>query len=199
MSDDKTGIRIYLPDATYGSLEDQSDWGMRSRAFRKGLEAEFQQPFEQTDIGPGWSEPAFVTVLLEHAPYIVAGLIALFLSGEKIEKNLETWPRIYKRLTHYFYRKPTLEIDGAAVIAIEAICSVMNKTAGTYQLLGYRTESCLVKNFDGMADDTEIASIEKTTELVRSVTIHMFKIQADNRAFKVFVLGAEARLFEVES
>jgi hypothetical protein len=196
MMDKRGGIKIYISDPTYG--RGNIDWEKESTEFKRQLEAEFHLQFEVTSIGTGAAEPAFVTVLVEFAKYVTGGVIALFLLGETIEKNLDVWPRLYKRLTEFLRHRPTFEIDGAAVLAVEAISSAIGTTPRTVQLLGYRYESVLVRPLEEIVrEEVEPSSIAQPPERARSATVHVFKIQAEGRIFKVLVCRSEVTAIEL--
>jgi hypothetical protein len=189
-------LRVYIPDATYGHDGESEE---RSSEFKSQLEAEYQLQFERTGIGTGAAEPAFAATLLETAQYVAAGLFALFFFGERIERNLDAWSRLYERLREFFHHTPTFDIEGASVIAVKAISSKMGGTPHSVQLLGYRHESALVMPLEQVVDDdADVAEIGQAPDRVLSATIHVFKIRAEDNIFRVVVSGAEARAVEDE-
>jgi hypothetical protein len=191
-----TALRVYIPDATYGR-DGESD--ERSSEFKSHLESEYHLQFEPTGIGTGAAEPAFATTLLETAQYVAAGLFALFFLGERIEKNIDAWSRLYERLKDFFHHKPTFDIEGASVIAVKALSSKMGDTPHSLQLLGYRHESALVTPIEQViGDTTDVSEIGQAPDHVLSATIHVFKIRAESNIFRVVVSGAEARVIEDE-
>jgi hypothetical protein len=127
----------------------------------------------------------------------MGGVIALFLLGEKIEKNFEVWRRLYNRLKEFLPHKPSFEVDGAAVLAVEAISSVTGATPHTLKLLGYRYESVLVRPLEEIVrDEVDPNSIAQRAERAQSATVHVFKVQAGSRIFKVVVYRGQAIAIE---
>ena len=129
-------LKIYIPDATNAECE------VASSRFRDNLVAEFQLPFEETDIGTGAGVQAFWTTLTDTWPFVAAA--ALFFSGKKIEENLEAWHKLFKRLTPFINRGAIFDRDGAAVLAIEGLRLALGKTPDSVRLVGYQTASVLV-------------------------------------------------------
>lgn len=189
-----TDIRFYVYDETYGHAGD--DWEQKSDAFRKMLEAEYKVSFKYVDIGTGASAPAFVATLMDLLPY--AALIATFFSGKKIEENLDAWGKIYVRLKKFLNRNPTLDMQGASMLAVQSITASMGKVPTSIQLTGYYADSAMNQPFEELSqDEKRLAEIDKPIRLVDS-TIHVFQIQTDDRLFKIFVFRTEVKVLELE-
>ena len=189
-----TGIRFYVHDETYGHAED--DWEQKSEAFKKRLEAEYKLPFEYEDIGTGASAPAFFATLMDLAPY--AAPIAIFFAGKKIEENLDAWGKIYVRLKKFLNRNPTLDMQGASVLAVQSITASMGKVPTFIRLTGYCADSAMNEPFEELCKDgTKLMEMDRPTRLVDS-TIHVFQIEADDRLFKIFVFRTEVKLLKLK-
>jgi hypothetical protein len=116
MSD--TGIDVYIS-------EPGSSGGDENGLFKRGLESEFNTPFHFVSIGRGAAAAAWVTEVVSFAEtyggYAIGIVIAAFFAGEKIEKGLDVWPRLYQRLKSTFHRQPTFDREGAAVLIANEI------------------------------------------------------------------------------
>lgn len=184
----RSGLRIYVPDATHAECE------IASSRFRDTLVTEFQLPFEETDIGTGAGELAFWTTLTETWPVVAA--IALFFGGKKIEENLDAWQKLFKRLRPFIDRGAIFDRDGAAVLAIEGLRLALGKLPESIRLLGYQTDSLLNRINDPpeewQADVSRLSVIDPPLDQVQRATIHVFQIEADGRMFKIVVQGSSA-------
>jgi hypothetical protein len=180
-------IAIYIPDPTYG--KDVDNWEEESRQFKKEIEAEFQLRFDEADIGAGAAEPAFFTWLeLEPWwPYVALALVFLF-KGKSLKENVEAWSAIYKKLAAFFHRRPTFDRDGAAILAVNEITSQLGHFPSSFRLIGYRH----ITVFD---DDSETPNeIAEAPARTLGMGIHVFHIEAENRAYRITVYGKEINL-----
>jgi hypothetical protein len=187
-------MKIYIPDATYGRDAGENE----SLRFRDTLTAEFQLPFEETDIGTRAGEPAFWTALADSWPFVA--IVALFFSGKKIEENLDAWAKISKRLKPFIARGAIFDRDGAAILAIEGIQLALGKLPDSVRLVGYQTD-CLLNRLndppeDWQGDRSPVTILAPPLDQVQRATIHMLQIEADGRTFKVVVQGS--RVFTME-
>jgi len=185
-------LKIYIPDPTNAECADAS------ARFRDTLVAEFQLPFEETDIGTGAGEQAFWTALTDAWPVVAA--IAVFFSGRKIEENLEAWQKLFKRLEPFIDRRAIFDRDGTAVLAIEGLRLALGKLPDSVRLVGYQTDSLLNRVNDPpeewQADRSPVSTIDPPLDQVQGATIHVLQIEADGRMFKVVVQGS--RVFTME-
>ena len=182
-------ITIYFVDTTYGKDSDQ--WEAESAALKTELEAEYGLPLQYDDIGPGWSFPTFAVIISEYWP---AGLIALFFAGEKIEKNLEAWPRLYNKLKSYLARPVYLDRLGASVLAADAVIAKCQPIS--LKLTGYFAWPVL--EGEPPQDASTIVGIADAPERkFLSTTVHVFQITADDKSFKVFVRGSKVQIIDM--
>jgi hypothetical protein len=195
--DTKFEIGIYFVDTTYADESNETDeqWLAKSAALKKQLEEEYKLPFQDEDIAPGWSLPAFSTVISEYWP---AGLIALFLAGEKIEKNIDAWSRLYDRLKRFVTRPVYLDRNGALVLASNAVITKCGALPHSLTIAGYSVWSVLEGE---VAHDTSpiVGFADPPTTDRLSIMIHIFQIAADEKCFKVFVDGPKVQLIEMLS
>jgi hypothetical protein len=189
-------IEIYFPDTTYGRADDSlEEWQVKSAALKGEIERECGLQLEDADIAPGSSYPAFQAIITDYWP-LAAVPIAVFLAGGNIEKNLEAWPRIYKRLKGLLVRPAYLDKNGASVLAMNAVIEECGKAPETTQLEGYALWLSLegkveydVKPIVGVADSPEAKYL--------AVIVHIFQIAADDRRFKVYVEANDTHLVEL--
>ena len=169
-------LAIYIPDITYGQEEDDTDG--RSELFGQELETEYGRKFKYVDIGPGASWPAFLTYL-SIAPGLALAL-GIFFAGSPIEKNLEAWSKIGKRIKKLFKRRPVLDRHAAAVIAAERVIEEMGGLPKSIILRGYKItysyDMIEAKDFD----EVVLSEIEPTKSgYWRGDRINWFDIEAD--------------------
>jgi hypothetical protein len=131
--------------------------------------------------------------MIEYWPWAV-GLTALFLSGERIEKNLNAWPRLYDRLKCYLTRPVYLDRMGAAVLAADAVISKCQTVSLT--LTDYVAWS--VVDGEPPRDTSAIVGIaDGPAHKFLSTTVHIFQITADDESVKVFVRGSHVQVIEI--
>ena len=193
--DTRFEIGIFFVDTTYGSETNETDeqYSVKSAALKTQLEEEYELPLQEEDIAPGWSFPAFSTLVVEYWP---AGLIALFLAGEKIEKSIDAWPRLYDRLKSFLTRPIYLDRNGALVLASNAVITEYGTLPRSLTLTGYSVWFVLEGE---VAHDTSpiVGFAEPPTTDRLSLVIHIFQIAADEKCFKVFVDGSKVQLIEM--
>jgi hypothetical protein len=189
-------IGIYFVDTTYGKDGSTEDWEAQSAALKHGIEREYGIQLRDEDIAPGFSFPAFETITAEY--WIGAAPVAMFFAGEKIEKSIDAWLRLYKRIKQFLNRPAYLDRNGASVLAMHAVIEECKSGARSLKLEGYAIWSSLegkveydTKQVVGFADPPETKYL--------GVIVHIFQIAADNRRFKVYVEGNSANLTEMPS
>lgn len=99
----------------------EESYFQRSHEFREELEEEHALVFVEERIGPGADWPAFLGWLsMSPVPYL-AGALALFFAGRRIEENFDAWLRMGVRLSRFFRYNARFDKGGAAITAISAI------------------------------------------------------------------------------
>jgi hypothetical protein len=180
---EKLPIRVYVIDSTYDQ-GDEDSYPDRSEAFRRGLEAEFQKEFGETNVGAGADVPAFVTEYL--APVGLA--LYVFFKGKDIQENLDAWAVMFAKLKRLFYRTSVLDRQAAAIVAVAAIVSEIGRRPKRLKLVGYRPEFLFdaddVEPTSGVADDPDALSLGGLK--------HVFEILADGSTYRVVVNGNRA-------
>ncbi len=188
----ENALLIFIPDSTYGHGPDET-WNERSRALKEQLESEFEIPLEETGIGPGFDIPAFVASLPLEA--WLAAVVLLFFQGSRINENIEGWSAIYKKLEPFLARKPVFRRDGAAAVAIDAIKPRLKGGPHELRLLGYQPgyiagpEALKVESIDDIGSSPQ--------DLALGITTHLFRIEADDKTFKISVAEGDVKVIEV--
>ncbi|MBD8546855.1 hypothetical protein [Sphingomonas sp. CFBP 8760] len=178
-------IQIAIIDETYGVIEEDADWKIAREELRRTLEAEHGLPFEDGDIGPGASLPAFITFLSGTAPVPLWTMsAALFFLGKPIMENLTAWRDVASKLRAFLKRPVALNRHGAAIIAVEAVFDQMGGLPREVRLLSYGTRHV---DDDEEIVDTGIAGATPT--LFLGFIRHVFRIEADGVTFAVEVDG----------
>lgn len=188
-------LLVAVVDATYGATSDQ-DWEAARGEFRCSLEREFCQIFEDGDIGPGASLPAFITLLETNA--IVPGwllIVAAFFLGEPLNKNLKAWAEMAAKVRRFFKRPTYLGRQGAAVLAVDTVFDAMGGLPKSIRLIGYRTLH-IGEPEHSLPAPTDIAEAPDTLYL--GYVRHVFELEADGRRFRVIVEGREAKIISQE-
>jgi hypothetical protein len=193
-------IGIYLPDPYYGRMDIERDrWEVITLDFKREIESEFQQEFAFTSIGPGWAEAAYYTYVSFGAIGATASaVVTLFFQGERINKNLDAWSLIYKKIAPFVHRNPTLDRNGAAALAVEKVCDRLGGLPASIELIGHCIVSKLV-TFGRDDDPGFLTDIEPAPTRVTSPSVYVFQIKADERQFRVLVHGVNVRLIETEA
>lgn len=189
----KDCILVAVVDERYGRSEDE-DWVREREVYRRGLEEEFGQRFEDGNIGPGADLPAFLTLIQSNIE-VPAWLIvaSIFFAGKPISDNLDVWAKLGKRIRRFFTRPVYLNRYGAAVVAIEAVIETLGHPPESLQLLSYRVlhvgeEDDLSK----MVRSNEIA--DPLATLYLGFIRHVFEVKADGVLFRIGTVGRHATI-----
>lgn len=191
-----TDIQVAVVDETYFSDED--DWDARREKFRLDLESEFGFQFEDADVGPSASLPAFVAFIAANWEWIGPSALAIFFGGKRVEDSWSWWvskATVIKGLGKK--RQIKLNRNGAAIIAVEAVMRELSDTPSGLKLLRYGIAHM------GEADDLKDFEIEHEKEgptdtLYLGFIKHVFEIEADGNVFRVGVDGAEVEVSRVD-
>lgn len=185
--------RLYIVDATYGCSDD-IEYPERSTAFLRGLTAEFEQSFDEENIGPGADIPAFFTILpFDVWPFLGAAMYAFF-KGKEIEPNIDAWKALAKRIMGFLHRKPIVDRQGASALAVAAVTEAHQQVPRTIRLISYR--AVMDYDLEGHAALPQHTGIDGDTAplSVGRVARHDFEIEVDGKRFKVQVTGIEAEI-----
>ncbi|MFC7537180.1 hypothetical protein ACFQPG_07340 [Sphingomonas sp. GCM10030256] len=190
-------ILVAVVDRTYGDCGDEKDWGEMRERFRQDLEAKFKMRFEDGDVGPGASLPAFLTLLEvgKEVPNWV-WFAAAFFAGDPIQKNLEAWPKIAARLRPLLRIPAYLNRQGAAVVALQAITDELGREPKSWRLCSYRIITASdPEKLEDMPRSTTITDPADTLYL--GFMSHVFEIEADGSLFRVGVDGNESKTLQL--
>jgi hypothetical protein len=191
LDDTRFEIGIYFVDTTYGH-GDAADWEVRSAALRREIEQEYGVELRDEDIAPGFSFPAWETILA-----VAGAATTLFFFGDKITPNVKAWVGHFERIKHFLKRPAYLDYSGALVVAMHAVIDECRSSGTTsVQQEGYAIWFSLegpveydMKPLVGFADPPEIRFL--------GVIVHIFQIAVDERRFKVYVEGTSTHLVEM--
>lgn len=189
-------LPIYMPDSTYGQEDTFEEWEANTAKLKSELEAEFGCDFEYTDIGPGWSEPAYVTMLPLDG--LVIGAIMLFFKGKDIADSLAGWSEIFAKIKSFLTRGAVYPKEGAAIVAVKAIEQEIGRSPSSIRLIGYKTHNVTWEEEPELVE-TDISGVEGPRENDQGIAgiAHLFLIEADGQRFKVMVRGSEITVVEV--
>lgn len=184
-------IQIAVVDETY--FEDGDNWDDRREQFRLDLEREYGVSFQEGDVGPSVSLPAFITFLADNAEAIGAAVLATFYAGKNLEDSWNWWVGKAKLLSGYRKRSIRLNRNGAAILAVEAVMKERGDTPATLKMLGYGIGNM------GEADDLAAFDIGDTPSgttdtLFLAFIRHVFDIEADGQVYRVGVEGSEVEI-----
>jgi hypothetical protein len=129
-------IFILIVDETYGGEEET--WEEDSERYRQDLERDFKCEFAEANIGPGADIPAFLTIIATTTVPLWTVLLGAFFLGKPINENLSAWAEISRKVRSFFGKPVVLARNGAAAIAVEAVCEEMGGLPKTIRLLSYR-------------------------------------------------------------
>ena len=190
------GIDVYFPDLSHGEE-------VESKRFKQELEAEYGVPFRFVSIGRGAAAAAYVAELISFAQSpegIASGVVALFFAGEKIEKNIDAFLRMYSRLRSAFHRNPTFDREGAAVLVQKAIADRLSAPPKSTRCEGFEIIDRLsLGNPMKIPAPMPVTMIGPPADKVTNSAVYYFQVQADDRIFLARVDGHNVDLVEVNS
>ncbi|MEI9851792.1 MAG: hypothetical protein WDN24_14255 [Sphingomonas sp.] len=186
-------VLLVVIDDTYGTEEE--NWEAEREKYRLGLEAEFGLPFEDADIGPGASLPAFATLFQIQVPAWTL-LFGLFFMGKKIKENGEAWRDLFGMLKRFLNRPVYVNRQGAAVLAMEAVLEDMGGLPKAVQLLGYGTSHITEPDEFNPEDAAGISDAPPTLYL--GFVRHVFNVEADGTKYRASVHGRTVTLTKLE-
>ncbi len=195
MSD--AGINVYIGERGGDGDEDGP--------FKKQLESEFAAPFRFVSVGRGAAAAGWVAELVSFAEnygaYVVGVVIAGFFAGERIEKNLDAWPRLYQRLKSTFHRRPIFDREGAAVLIMNEITQQLGDQPTSIQCRGFEV-------IDRVASGNPLEIPEpmplnvigpRQSDRVSFRDVYYFDVEANGRRFLGRVDGNEVVVKEVDN
>ncbi|TCQ07678.1 hypothetical protein C8J34_104139 [Rhizobium sp. PP-F2F-G36] len=190
-------ILIFIIDESYGHESRYVDTALyedepalthaAGQKFLNELKTEFDQEFEDVNVGPGADIPAFVTVITNNIFPLIPWLMALFFSGKPIVENVEAWRKIFGYMKRYFTRDVLLNRQGAAVLAVEAVFTEMDGIPKSIRMLSYRSDYRYDEGIPPASCDGQIDKAPPTLNL--SMVRHVFEIEADGVKFLTIVDG----------
>ena len=188
-------IGVYVPDPSHGELDD-------GEVFRKSLEAEYGVPFRFVSIGRGAAVAAFMADLIAFAEsptgVIGGGLLAAFFAGEKIEKNLDAWKRLYQRLKSTFHHEPTFDREGAAVLVQNEIAKKLAEELRSIQCRGFEiVERLSLPDPMELPEPKRLDVIGPPADKVAISAVYYFEMEANYRLFLARVEGVKVLLIEI--
>jgi hypothetical protein len=191
----ETGIGVYIPDPSHGELAE-------GEVFRKSLEAEYDVPFRFVSIGRGAAVAAFMADLIAFAEsptgVVAGGLLAAFFAGEKIEKNLDAWKRLYQRLKSTFHHKPTFDREGAAVLVQNEIAKKLDEEPRSILCRGFEIVDRLsLINPMEIPEPKHLDVIGPPADKVAISAVYYFEVKANDRLFLARVEGENVLLIEI--
>lgn len=188
-------LLVCIVDDSYGKPseldeEQQYEW------FKARLEEEFSQEFEEVDVAPGYSLPAFATIVQVVSDYWPA-LVATFFLAKPVSENLEVWGNAARAIKKYFSRPDVvLGRNAAAALAVEAIFEDMGGIPKNIECVQYFWRDRRFKEED-FSNGLVVQDGPRTEYL--SMAIHFFRIRADGVDFEVEVDGKSANARRVQS
>lgn len=190
----KDTIQVAIVDKTY--FDEGGDWAERSKAFRNELEKEFGVEFEEADIGPSVSLPAFITFLSANAEVIGSTLLGIFLLGKKLEDGWRWWVEKAKLLKKFSAHQVKLNQHGASILAVEAVMNESSNPPNYIKLLRYGT--ALMGEGDDLVNfQIEVEKEGPTDTLYLGFMKHIFDIEADGQLYRVGVDGTEVEVLKI--
>lgn len=187
-------IVIAIIDETYRRNEETYE--TESQLYLKSLRDEFNEDFEESNVGPGADIPAFVTVLTENLLPLLPWLAAVFFSGKPLIDNIDAWRSIATRVRKYFSRPTVLNRNGAAAIAIESVMTDLGGTPRFIRLKSYRPAGIWeIEDFHKLSEFAEISDSPEVIQL--GLVFHVFQIEADSVDFLVGIDGTRVLIRRV--
>ncbi|MBX7535022.1 hypothetical protein K3175_05050 [Qipengyuania sp. GH1] len=162
------------------------------------LENEFGLQFEDADVGPSASLPAFVMFITANWEWVGPSALAIFFGGKRVEDSWNWWvakAKIIKRVADK--KQIKLNRNGAAILAVNAVMRDFSDTPLEIKLLRYGVAHM------GEPDNLKAFEIENeikgsTDTLYLGFIKHIFEIEADGNVFRAQVDGAEVEISRVD-
>jgi hypothetical protein len=178
-------ILVCIVDDSYGKPSDldeeqQYEW------YKAQLEKDFSQKFEEVDVAPGYSLPAFATIVQIATEYWPA-LVATFFLAKPVSENLETWRNVANSIKKYFSRPDVvLGRNAAGALAVEAVFNDLGGIPKKIECLQYFWRDRRFKEDD--FSNGELIQDGPRTEYL-SMAVHFYRIRADGIEFEVEIKG----------
>lgn len=134
--------------------------------------------------------------------YAVGLVIAAFFAGEKVEKGLDVWPRLYQRLKTTFHRQPTFDREGAAVFIANEIGQRLGQQPTYIRCNGFQVIDRIVSwnPPTGLFEPMPLDAIgPRQPDKVSSRDVYYFDVEVDGRRFLGRVEFDEVKLREINN
>lgn len=193
LSEGPTNLLICVIDSAYGH-DPEAETEAHFEREKAALEARYEQPFEDVDVAPGFSLPAYGTVLELTSQYWPV-LVAAFFAAKPASDNLKVWSSAAKAVKRFFAgNNVVLGRNAAAALAIEAVFDELEGLPKTIQCQGYHyTDRRFLSNEKSQASEITNIDVGPDTEYL-GMAIHIFRIVADGIEFSIVVDGNEVAL-----
>ena len=181
---------------SYSSDETEID---ASQKFLEVISKEFSTDFEEVDIGPGASIPAFLTLLAESSILKVVGAaFGIFLMGKPINDNLEAWSKLAQKIKRFSTRNVCLNRNGAAVVAVDAAIKYIGELPRSVKLLGYSATPYDASDY--LVNMEVLEDISKSIDnLYIGTTVHIFDLEIDHMKLRVLINGDKSRIVKFKT
>lgn len=184
----ETELMVCIIDPLYGKSEEAEEDGYFSKTL-SSYENIYGTKFEEVDVAPGYSLPAYATfieLISEYWPLLVAA----FFMAKPASENLLVWRALAKRVRRLFPgNQIALGRNAAAALAVEAVFDELGGIPKTIECKRYYIidRRDFGKEFEDTHREKRI-DLSPSTEYLGMV-IHNFKITADGETFCVYIDG----------
>lgn len=199
-------IELFIPDASYGNTDRYPDLDEQeaSSRFKEELRAQLEEfektsseiklkPLLQANIGAGADLPAFLAEIMPHLP--LAGGVALFFMGKKINENLDAWASIGKKIAALTKLTNGCLNRGAAFLASLAKATEKFSSAESIQILQYETvDGRFEQNWKQLTFEKRSLIAQDLPQEYRAGQIHYFRILLDDKEIEILVYGDEIEI-----
>lgn len=185
LSEPEAEAMICIIDNAYGKSGVTEEDGYFD-ATKAAFELKYQQSFEEVDVAPGYSIPAYATLVQiasETWPYAVA----TFFLAKPIKENFAVWIGAAKSIRRFFKEDDVvLGRNAAAVLAVDTALQKVTSPPKEIECISYYWVD---RRFEGSKDETpDVCKVAPSTEYL-SMAIQVFYIRVDNTEFKVSIEG----------
>lgn len=117
-------LQILIRDAYYGTDRDGEDYTVELKRVLSMLDESTE--LHETNIGHGADDPVFLLELFQGVDWetlVVGGAGAVFLLGERIEKNIDAWLKLASRFQRLLAKLKPTRIDeyGAVLVSFDRL------------------------------------------------------------------------------
>ncbi|WP_143535512.1 hypothetical protein [Roseisalinus antarcticus] len=169
---------VYFIDTTY----DGGDPSNEKALLYDRILSEIGLPLEEDTIAPDADLPTWLAEINLATVGIPAALVSLFFLGERIEKNLDAWIRLGRRLKGLMKWNLFLSRSAGLAVAIDSIATeYFDGEIDDVLLVSYKRAD---RRFENFRDAREEGPLPRE---YLGISIHVYELRCGGRNFRVTI------------